>query len=655
MMDAVDGLAITIWTAVWNGTRMIVTVSFATGPHLFMIGGRMNEEVQNVVAAGKLSQADGEKVSLLEPGTYCQHKSWGVGRVAQWDLLADRLIIDFEGKPGHPMKLAFSAASLEVLPDDHIMARRLKDLPSVQKIAKEDAPGLVELALRSNGGSLTLDVLERMIKGTVVSDGDYKKWWESAKKALKNTRHIVVPSKRTEPLTLRDSGEKPSVSLLKDFLSARDLKAKTVALAAISKDLDLFEDPKTDLLPVFQDISDIVRKTYKLHLKESLHLLLLRDELVEEAKMDGPPMGSMKVSDLLADTRQQLAEAVKGVPVGMMGRLYRAFPAAFPDRAWVTECLNHLTRTGGRAVSEIASVLDQNDELDVLVEFLKKSVRNRNLSGDLLIWMCKERTGLAESVFDIDLGNALLSALEDDHMQGGPKRTGRLSDAFTEDRGLLGEMVTDADEDEVRLFAKRILSMNVFDELTRRSLMARVIKARPEMEALVQDSTGSKVDDSLIVSWESLERRKKELDELATVKIPQNKHDIQIARAEGDLRENGGYKAAREQQAVLLRMQGKMERELRKARGTDFTDATADKVGIGTVVVVQYDDTNDKETFTILGAWDGDVDKNIISYLSDSAIAMIGKKVGDAVELPTETTNTKRRGKIADISTFVKA
>ncbi len=71
----------------------------------------MNEEVQNVVAAGKLSQADGEKVSRLEPGTYCQHKSWGVGRIAQWDLIADRLIIDFEGKPGHPMKLAFCSAA----------------------------------------------------------------------------------------------------------------------------------------------------------------------------------------------------------------------------------------------------------------------------------------------------------------------------------------------------------------------------------------------------------------------------------------------------------------------------------------------------------------------------------------------------------------
>ena len=57
----------------------------------------MNPEVQNIVAAGKLPAADGEKLSKLEPGTFVLHKSWGVGRIAEWDLLGDRLLLDFEG------------------------------------------------------------------------------------------------------------------------------------------------------------------------------------------------------------------------------------------------------------------------------------------------------------------------------------------------------------------------------------------------------------------------------------------------------------------------------------------------------------------------------------------------------------------------------
>jgi transcription elongation GreA/GreB family factor len=611
----------------------------------------MNPEVQNIVAAGKLPAADGEKLSKLEPGVFCLHKSWGVGRIASWDLLGDRVLIDFEGKPAHPMKISFAVGSLEVIPSDHILSRRHSDLDALKAMTKDDAPALVELALKSSGGTLHLDGLEKLLKGAIVSDADYKKWWEGAKRALKTHRHIVVPAKRTENLVLRDQAESAGGQMVKSFLAARDLKGKLAALASIQKDLDLFSDPKTELIPVLQDISDSARKGIKLNLKECLQLLLARDELVETLGTTAP-MGSMKVSDLVCETKEVLADALKTLSSAMLGRVYRAFPEAFPNRGWVTEILHHLTKTGGRAVAEIATVLDANDELDVLAETLKKSLRNRLLSADLLIWMARERKGLAESVFDIDLGHAILGVIENDHMEGGPKRTGRLQDMLSDDRTLLGEMVAEAEDADVRLLAKRILNSSSYDELTRRSLMARIIKARPEMEAMMAENAGPQKEDSLIVSWESLEKKKKELEDLVNVKIPDNKREIQIARAEGDLRENGGYKAARDQQAVLLRMQGKYERELRNARGADFVNAPTDKVGIGTVVDVEDQSSGEKETFTILGAWDGDLEKNIISYLSESAKSLIGKTVGEETDLPTEALNGTRRVKINAIRSF---
>ena len=337
--------------------------------------------------------------------------------------------------------------------------------------------------------------------------------------------------------------------------------------------------------------------------------------------------------------------------MAMLGRMYRSFPAAFPERVWVPEILNHLTRTGGRAVAEIAVVLDANGELEVLSEFLKKAVRNRTLSSDLLIWICKERGGLAKSVFSIDLGNAILDAVEDDQVQGGPKRAGRLSVQLSDDKTLIHELVQDTDDESLRLFAKRLLTSSVLDELTRRSLLARVIKARPEIEAMTEESSEAREDKSLIVSWDSLEKKKAELEELVNVKIPHNKSEIQIARDEGDLRENGGYKAARDQQAVLNRMKEQLEREVGHARGTDFAKVATKKVGIGTVVDFTYADTGVAETYSILGAWDGDTEKNIVSYLSEIAKALIGKKVGDDADLPTDTGAT-RSVKVVAIRAF---
>jgi transcription elongation GreA/GreB family factor len=614
----------------------------------------MNPEVQNIVAAGKLSAADGEKLSKLETGAFCVHKSWGVGRVASWDLLGDRVAIDFEDKPGHDMKISFAVNSLEIIPSDHLLARRHSDLDALKAMAKDDAPSLVELALKAGNNSLHLDALEKLIKGRIIPDADYKKWWEAAKRALKTQRHIVVPAKRSENLVLRDQAEGAGGQMVKLFLSARDLKDKLAALASIQKDIDLFTDPKAELIPVFQDISDTARKAVKLNLKAALQLLVARDELVESLGTTAP-MGSMKVSDLVCETKDTLADAIKTFSSSMLARIYKAFPDAFPNRGWVPEILDHLNKTGGRAVAEIASVLDANDELDVLGEALKKTLRNRLLSSDLLIWMTRERKGLAESVFGIDLGHAIFDVIEHDHMEGGPKRTGRLQSILSEDATLLGEIVTDADDEDVRLLAKRVLGCSSFDELSRRSLMARIIKTRPEMEAMMSDNAAAKAEDPLIASWESLKRKKLELEDLVNVKIPENKREIQIARDEGDLRENGGYKAARDQQAVLLRLQSKYERELRNARGTDFANVPTDKVGIGTAVDVEDLASGKKETFTILGAWDGDLEKNIISYLSESAKALIGKTTGDEVSLGTDALHGTRQVRVTGISAYNQA
>jgi transcription elongation GreA/GreB family factor len=611
----------------------------------------MNPEVQNLVAAGKLSGADAEKISKLEPGTAVQHKSWGIGRITEWDLLGDRIGIDFEGKPGHTMKLGFAANSLEILPSDSILARRLSDLDGLKALAKDNAPALVELALKSSGNTLSLDGLEILLKGKIIPEAEYKRWWETAKKALKAHRHVVVPAKRAEKLILRDQTEKPGTVMVKSFLAVRDLKGKLAALASIQKDLDLFEDAKTELVPIFQDITDTVRKSYKLQLKESVQLLLARDELIENLGTTAP-LGSLKLADLVSETRAILADSIKTLASAALARVYRAFPTAFPDRAWVPEILQQLTRTGGKAVAEIAIVLNDNDELDVLADALKKCLRNRNLSADLLIWMARERKGLAESCFDIDLGHAILDVIDYDQMEGGPKRTGRLQSLLSEDSGLLGEMVADAEEEDIRLLAKRILGSSAFDDLTSRSLMARIIKSRPEMEAMMAENATARQDDRLIVSWESLERKKKELEDLVNVQIPENKKEIQIARAEGDLRENGGYKAARDQQAVLLRMQGKCEREIRHAHGTDFAGTPNDKVGIGTVVELTDLADGTTESLSILGAWDGDTEKNIISYLSEKAKALIGHVPGDEIDLPGDEAHSTRRVRVGAIRSF---
>src|SRR5262245_34638743 len=166
----------------------------------------MSPEAEKLVSAGKLSKADGEKLSKLPVGACVHHKSWGAGRVAEWDLLGDKMIVDFEDKKGHALKLSFAIGSLEPLPEGHLLARRVAELPALQAMAKEKPADLVTLALKSHGGKMSLDALEAALSPRIIPAAEYKSWWSAAKRALKDKRHIVVPAKRAEMLTMREEG-----------------------------------------------------------------------------------------------------------------------------------------------------------------------------------------------------------------------------------------------------------------------------------------------------------------------------------------------------------------------------------------------------------------------------------------------------------------
>ena len=189
----------------------------------------------------------------------------------------------------------------------------------------------------------------------------------------------------------------------------------------------------------------------------------------------------------------------------------------------------------------------------------------------------------------------------------------------------------------------------VFDDMDKRSLLARLVKAHPIVQSLITGEQ-TKQDATLLVSWESLERRRAEYQELVEKKIPANSKEIAIARSYGDLRENHEYKAAKEMQKMIMHRKGELESQLMRARGQDFSNAKTDVVGPGTIVQVTDLQSNQTETFTILGAWDSDPDKGVISYLTPVAMALLNHKVGDEIE--AELHGNKNRQRIEKIDAW---
>src|SRR5205085_3310386 len=88
-------------------------------------------------------------------------------------------------------------------------------------------------------------------------------------------------------------------------------------------------------------------------------------------------------------------------------------------------------------------------------------------------------------------------------------------------------------------------------------------------------------------------------------------------------------------QAVLARQRAELEQALQNARGTSFENPDTSRVSIGTIVTVRDKGSKKEETYTILGAWDGDPDRNIISYQTAIGQALIGHAAGEDVPLNT--------------------
>ncbi|MEZ5302750.1 MAG: GreA/GreB family elongation factor [Verrucomicrobiales bacterium] len=603
-----------------------------------------------VVDAGRLPAAVGEKISLLEVGTHCLHKSWGVGKVAKWDLFGGKMDIDFEGKPGHTLGMEFAAKSLEPLAADHILSRRFDAAGDLKEMAESAPEKLVKLALRSYGGKMTLDELEDAIKGPVVPEGRYKSWWEATKKKLKADRAVVVPARRTLPLELRAEDISAGEAMVQEFLGGTDAKAKLRTLEEISRDLSAFEEPAIELQPVIDQINEFASKAIKVKPDEALSLLLARDELVGSVKELDASSGP-EVSEILKTEKSRLGSAIRGLAVNRLRHVFSLFPKAFPE-SWADELLEFIGDPGARMVQEAAKSLIDMGKGEELTEHLKKGLIQRSLSAEALIWICKERKGSAKDVFNPELGFSVLSTLEQDQLDEGT-RSNRLADLLSNDKSLISDLIEGSAVTQVRSFARRIHASPVFDDLTTKSLLARIIKIHPEVgEVVLGDEIAAPVgQDYLIVSWDSLEKKQAELDDIVKNQIPQNSKEIQIAREYGDLRENFEFKAAKQMQAVLHSRKNELEKELDNARGTDFAEVDGSKVQPGTIVTVEAP-TGEKTTYTVLGAWDTDPEKHIVSYLSGVGEALRGKAVGDDATLPGEAGG--RPVKVAAIEKFVK-
>ena len=611
----------------------------------------MHPDVAKLVEAGRIPKPVGERLSQLAPGNFCLHKSFGAGKVIEWDLPGKKVTIDFEKSTGQAMELQFAFQKTEWIGPEDFRAKKIEQLEELRVLSKSDPIALVVHLLESHGGSMTGDALEKELSGAVIPEPTFKKWWDSTKKALRESRLAVVPQKRTEPIVLRVGDRSPAEALVADFEAARDIKGMIRALEAIAADIGAFESDTDALKRLLSDIDEGAKKAARVQLGQALQLVAARDEVIGSSKALELDPTAVRLSDLLLSADPaRLAEEAGALPSSRQRAVYEAFPSAFGED-WVSKIVKVFDSVGARGVTEIARILLERSAMPALVTHLRSAIARRALGPDALIWVCRERKGPSAEIFSADVGASVLNLLENDHLSDGPRKTSRLQSLLGDDKTLLTDLVAIMDINETRNFARRLLDCPVFGDLEKKSLMARIIKSRPETAELVSGTNQKRPDEILLVSWESLEKKKAELDDIIRNKIPQNLQDVKIARSYGDLRENFEYKSAKDLEKYLGHRRNALDKEINNARGTDFKGSDASKVNIGTIVTLA-DSAGTETEMTVLGAWDSIPETKTVSYLSEVGKALVGRVPGDPVAIRDEVTEVMQTLTVRSIRQF---
>src|SRR5258706_3432403 len=202
----------------------------------------MKAEFEKLAAAGKIEGRHVELLAQLAAGGCCTHRSWVFGRIKTVDTVFARFTIDFPGKTGHTMDLAFAAENLKPIPKDHILARKAADLDGVRHLAAHHLD-LIKLVLNSYGGKATADQIQSVLVPDVIRD-DWKKWWETAKREMKKDGNFIVPAKKTEPVGFQVQETTLQNRLLTDFPAAKGLKARILAVSEVIKLVSDLADKK---------------------------------------------------------------------------------------------------------------------------------------------------------------------------------------------------------------------------------------------------------------------------------------------------------------------------------------------------------------------------------------------------------------------------
>ncbi len=556
-----------------------------------------------------------------EVGAIVRHASWGPGKITQINRFSAELVIDFVERKKHRMSPDAAVDTLALLGAEDFDAMSLVDMPSVVKMVSADPLRLLKLVIASLGGRTNLNAVKDKLKNGLVDESKWSTWWNQVKKLAFNDPYVEITEERPARLSLRTlakSAADEAVELIKRAHNFRDRWEVTKRF--FRNEAEGGEALWNALAP------DLARSPAEFDLDDQVALVEACQErkLPLDAFFEIPDIAPLLLR-LTAGLQRELAEGLtrrRDNWAELLGQIYERETCRI--RGWIRE---QLVEVDPIRLAEIDDSLihDTMRDPDRFYE-----LADRLFSGK---WV--------DSAATRDRHELVIGLMELARSVETRKYSGKVSELPQQIGDLLlkgdAKWVNDLVRDAPLARAER--AAQLMHGTT--SLAQVFVQVGPAIEARLPNlKLGVEKPfwvEALIVSRESLAKRRSMLIEMMEKDVPAAEKAIGHAQAFGDLSENSEWTAAIERRNQLVDRIEKFKREISQARELESQPLDARVVSPGTKVTIKRIDVPNGPTrdLVILGAWDGDAEHGIVSYISKLAAGLLGREVGNKVWIET--------------------
>ncbi len=585
-----------------------------------------------------------EKYFYLDRGDYVYHKSWGVGQVAAVDAGSEKVIINFEKKNNHSIAMDIAQDILQKLDKDDLLAMIYAQKDVLSKMIGEDPVGLIKLTLKYFKGRASVSHVKNRLTSGVIPAEAWSRWWTNTKKLLKKDPYIKLTdgTPTTSSLEFRTSPMSHHQEMLERLARTRDISKKveiTKKYISEMKNTEACKETLDEITSLFAKESDTLQKT---NLPLAIECLLLLDEV--QGILKGEPGKYRNDIETLIRTHGNLPEFVNAINILEYRKKVLDLIKKIGPEKWQDEFASLFFVNDGNLWEFIVKELITENKQHTIEGIALKVFNQFNAYPEHYIWFCKNGMlgrypELYKNIDPALMFNRLIELLDNICFKIQKGRNGDLKTAVNKIKNLLEDKGTD--------YAVNILNdanaEGIFDVVSRSKGVEDWFKV--SIESVIQDRYPDlfeepghpKLDESKIyVTREGYDKKKKEFDHLMNVEFAENARDLGEAISRGDLRENAEYKAAREKQAMLVEKAERMKAELQRVVFIDPYSVHSDSISPGTKVFLKHQGKTEMEIYTILGPWDVDIEKGIISYLSPIGKGLLNRTAGETttIKLP---------------------